>query len=566
MRVFLSSLLAFLAVLSLGCGNIRGISAPSYTIAVAPGQVRLVPGLSQTATVTLTPEPDFVGTVELSAADLGAGVGARFEPASLSLRGGTPVQATLVLTAAEETAPGRRAIGLQASGADQIQVASLTVDIPAAGFFTVITYRGADPANFAYLAYQDGDGPWTAVPGQSGFYRLPVTDPGGRVGVLLGDVCASETASTWISNGFFSSLGEVQTLQALVFCNPEPGPPPVTFDLSGGLAGAAGGSVLISANSGLWSFPAGAADYAMKLNKGTGDLVAAAYPSTQDYVPSRVILERGRDAQSSSSRNFDFSTQGVAPLGRLGVQRPNLDPDETFHGTVQFLTSRGQVAILGYGQDLGAFAQLPSTVAQPNDVWMYRFQATAPNQYRALQASGNESPGPLAPKLPTNIAPFEMNLAGSPLARLSLAWDSVTPAPKTHEAVLIQQLPGKQAYCYLYFGQGWHRGAARMTWTLPDLSFLRGFDPGFFPQAGAPTQVSIYQSGSQTGSAGNPLLGLAGPKPFAPVDPPGRARPNATPLQLPRFRLRMLGLSAAKPAAIPWSEYWSVSRTQTLLP
>ena len=565
MRQLLSSLLATLALLSLACVRVRGISAPSFAVAVAPGQIRLVPGLSQTATVTLTPEPDFDGTVELSALDLGAGVGARFEPASLTLRAGTAVQATLVLTAAEDAAPGRRAIVLQASGNEQIQVAALAVDIPAAGFFTVITYRGVEPANFAYLAYQDGDGPWTAVPGQSGFYRLPVTDPGGRFGVLLGDVCASEIASTWVTNGFFSSLGEVQTLQALVFCNPEPGPPPVTFDLSGSLSGAAGGNVLISANSGLWSFPAGAADYALKLNKGNGDLVAAAYQSSQDYVPSRVIIERGRDTQSSSSRNFDF-TQGIAPLGRLGIQRPALDAGEAFHGTVQFLTARGQVAILGYGPDLGAFAQLPPASAQSGDVWMYSFQATAPNQYRALQASGNESPGSLAPRLPTNIAPFDLASTGSPQPRLSLAWDSVTPAPKVHEAVIIQQLPGKQAYCYLYFGQGWHRGATRMTWTQPDLSFIRGFDPGFFPQAGAPTRVSLYQSGSQTGTAAGSFMGSAGPKPFATVDPPGRARPKTTPPPLPGFRLRLLGPAAAKSAATPWSEYWSVSRTQTLLP
>lgn len=557
MRIFLSALLV---LLSLACGH--RTAGPSFTLTVEPGQVRLLPGLSQTVTVAVSPQPGFSGTVTFSAVDLGPGIDARFTPDTLALADGVAAQTTLRLTAREDTAPGKRSIALQAFGPDAFQAVDLILDIPAATFFTVLTYRGSEPGNFAYLAYQDGDGPWASVPGVGGTYRLPITDPGGRFGVLLGDVCQGEGASTWITDGFFSTLGEVQLLQALVFCNPQPGPPPVTFDLSGTLAGTSGRSILIGANSGLWSFPAGTSDYALKLIKGSSDLVAAAYSSTQDYIPSRIIVERGREAQSPMIRDFDFSTQGADTPAPIAIQRPALNPGEVFQGTVQYQTGRGQVAILGYGQDIAAYAPVPAALTQPGDTWLYSFQASAQNQYRSLQGSGPEPPGALAPRLPSSLPPFEVTSTGGAAPRLSFSWSAVSPAPNVHEAVITQQIGTKQAYCYLYFGKSWHAGAARLTWTQPDLSAVPGFDPGYFPQPGAAARVALYQSGSQTSQTAGPTL----QEPLAFAAPPGRSM-----LRLERpgnigMRLKFQGPAANTISASPWTEYWVAHRTQTLVP
>lgn len=556
MKNLLVLFLALLSSLGLGCGSHR--SGPAFNLTAEATPVRVLPGLSRTVQLTLQPDPGFAGRVELSAAGLGTGLEASFSPAALTLGDGTAATCTLRLSAAETAVAGSREITVQAAGGGRIAALALTVDIPAASFFTVMTYRGVDLANWAYLAYQDGDGPWTAVPGQGGVFRLPITDPGGRFGVLLGDICQGEGAASWISNGYFNALSDVQLLQALVFCNPSPGPPAETFDLNGRLDGAASSTILVSGSGGLYSFPPGSSDYAMKLQRGTGDLVAAAYPSTAHYRPTRILLERGLEVQGSVVRNLDFNLQAYLPPAPLPIQRPPLDAEETFQGSVQFQTARGQVAILGYGQELSAYAPFPAAGALPGDSYSYTFQATAPGRYRGLQAGGVQAPGALAPQLPTAIPPFAASYLDG---RIRLAWSAVSPAPSVHEVVLVQNLPARQSYAYCYFGPGWHRGATQLSWALPDLSQVPGFDPGFFPRPGASAQVSIYQSGSQGAGGLAPLA--APPSPAAPSYRPG--------LGLERPRVPGLQLKATGPATRPVAagvrtEYWASVRSQALLP
>ncbi len=564
MRQVLASLLLLLAALA--CAGGARTAPPAFAIRAEPAAVRLLPGLSRAVSLTLQAEPGFSGVVVLSAPGLEPGLQARFTPASLSLAEGGTGQATLELTAEESLLPGTRPLPVEgAAGPERVRTAELALEVPRVAFFSVVTYRGQDPGNFAYLAYQDGDGPWAAVPGNQGLYRLPVSDPAGRFGVLLGDVCQGEGASSWISNGFFSSLAEVQLLQALVFCNPQPGPPPVTFDLSGLLAGTAGRSVLVSANSGLWSFPAGTGDFALKLLKGGSDLIAATYPSTRDYIPARIIVERGRDVQAAATRDFDFAAQGADTGAPLPIQRPPLDPDERFQGTVQLQTSRGQVAFLGFGEDLAAYAPFPPALAQAGDTWQYGFQADGANRSRGLQASGSEPPGPLAPRLPGSIPPFDLTSSGGTFPRLSLGWNAVSPVPTVHQAVITQQLGSKQAYCYLYFSSGWHRGAARLAWAQPDLGAVPGFDPGFFPLPGAEASVTLYQSGSQPGAA----AGLAPGHPFGLAAPPGPALLIQAGTPPARMSLRpQAAPGRPAPAALntSWTEYWYARRTQFIVP
>lgn len=565
MKRLLIPLLALLAALGLGCGTRR--SGPGFALSAGSAQVRVLPGLDQTLVLTLQPDPGFSGRVELSASGLGADLEATFSPAAVTLSDGAPASSTLRLVASESAAAGPREVTLQAAGGGRAAALALAVEIPAASFFTVMTYRGVDLGNWAYLTYQDGDGPWTAVPGRGGVYRLPITDPGGRFGVLLGDICQGETSATWISNGYFNALKDVQLLQALVFCNPSPGPPAETFDLRGQLDGAGGTTVLVSGNGGLYSFPPGSTDYTMKLLRGPGDLVAAAYPSTQDYRPSRILLERGLDIQGATVRNLDFDLQAHLPPAPLPIQRPVLDAEETFQGSVQFQTARGQVAILGYGQELSSYTPFPSAAVQPGDSHSYAFQAVAPGRYRGLQAGGIDAPGALAPQLPTAIPPFT---AGYLDGRVRLAWSAVSPSPSVHEVVLVQNLPGRQAYAYCYFGPGWHRGAAQLAWALPDLSQVPGFDPGFFPRPGASAQISIYQSGNQ---GAGPLAPMASPP--LPLTTPPAAPPSAPWLRpslglerprVPGLQLRTTGPAGYSAAAGVRTEYWASVRSQALLP
>jgi hypothetical protein len=124
---------------------------------------------------------------------------------------------------------------------------------------------------------------------------------------------------------------------------------------------------------------------------------------------------------------------------------------------------------------------------------------------------------------------------------------------------------GKQAYTYLYFGQSWHRGAAHMAWTQPDLMDVEGYDPGFLPQPGTPVRIQIHESGSRTGQL--PVAALGQPAPILLARPPGMAGPDLGRAEAgARMQLRPAGAVAAPAAPAPWLEYWSVGRTQAFVP
>lgn len=540
------------------CGG--GHDAPRpvpFTLALSPDALRLLPSAKAQATVVVTAGTGFSGRVDLEVQSLGGDLGADLQPVFLDVPAGGSAQALLTLRAADTAPAAQRLVSVRASRGADAATADLRVDIPAAKIFPVTTFLNQDQTNLTFLAYQDGNGPWVSVEGQGGVYKLPVSDPGGRFGLVYGSTCRINDFTSWDVNGFFETLSDTQALYVAFLCNPQPGPPAETFDLGGQLRNAAGQGGLISANSGLWAFDPGAPRYDLKLYGGTGDLVAATYPDTATYIPSRFILERARTASGPSTRDLDFALEGLEPGPRFPISPPALEPGESLLGSVQLQSSRGQTVILGNGRDLAQYAAFPAAALAAGDTYVYGFQASTPDTSRTVVGSRPEAPGALAPRLPTPFAPFQVPATGGPRKRLGLAWSPIAPAPDLHQATLTQRAGLEEAYWYVSFSRRWLGESSSYAWMAPDLSGIPGFDERFLFRSGVGLQVYMGQSGVQ------PVAGLPEPRWILPGRPGGLPRPaDPGPARGTAFRVRRV---AAPAAAVP-PEYVYATRLLNVVP
>ncbi|MBI4912386.1 MAG: hypothetical protein HY823_06590 [Acidobacteria bacterium] len=557
---------ALLAGEGCGTGSHRP-PPPAFSLALEPGTARLLPGLSLLVMLDLAADPGFSGEVELSLPEPAADLAGSFSPARLQLSPGTAGHATLLLKASPEAAPGPRLLTLRASCGLLVREAVLKLDLPQVPFFTVRTYNGFQQENFPLLLYQDGGGPWIPVEGDQGLYKLPVSDPGGRFGVLFGMACPQGPDTGVLVNGFFETLAETQSLQAYFFCTlPPPGPPPETFDLSGSLAGAETQTVLLSGNSGLWRLEPGAANYKIPLVKGLGDLVAGAYPSPENFIPSRLVVERRRNTQGNSRRDFDFSSQGLPTPVRESIPRPLLDPLELFHGTVQVQTGGGQTAFLGYGPDLESYAVFPEALAEEGDTHAYAFQATGPGWGRGVTGYRSSPPGRLLPGLPPVIPEFQVETFGESHRRFGVRWQSVLAGLSVSELTLFQRVGQGYVYWYTHFSKGWTGSQDFPAFSQPDLTPMARLS-GYQFRPGLPVDLTLSQYG------GADLQGAAFPVPFPRSGDPLPRMPRSlfTPPDLPTgsvFRIRR-----AAPPPPPWAaaagggrEYTQSWRTRNLIP
>jgi glucose/arabinose dehydrogenase len=84
--------------------------ASDFAITVSPSSQIILPGGSNTFTVTVTPSNGFTGAVNLSATGLPAGVSASFNPATVNITDANPRTSTLTLTTSTTTPLGNFAV------------------------------------------------------------------------------------------------------------------------------------------------------------------------------------------------------------------------------------------------------------------------------------------------------------------------------------------------------------------------------------------------------------------------------------------------------------------------
>lgn len=473
------------------------LRAPGVELVLDPASLPVAPDTAGVFTVTVRPLDGFTGAVELAVAPQGTELAVSVSPANLSLGSG-PATAKITVRVPVSATAGDRAFTLHARGNFEAQESAFKVGVLAARLLPVSTYVNYDQANLPFMAFKDGDASWRLLEGQQGTYLAAVTDPAGRYGLAYGYNCAIGSFQAFQMNYIFQTLPESNSLGVYFICDPPPGPDPVLYSLQGRLLGQGASSGYLVTSAAALLFEGGADSYLTQVLKGKGDLAGWLYSDPATHAPTRLFLDRGRDAQGNAARDVDFAVDGFAPGPAQAITYGPVAADETIQGSVRYFTSGGQYFGLGDGTALPSYAAFPAAYGLPGDSYAYGFGAFGTGHWEAVYGGSQALPGPLAINFPTPVQPFQVDWLPGPYLRPGLSWASVNPLPRLEQFALIQNGNQEQVYWYLLFSEGW-LGAGAHAVQVPDFTGFAGWDDRWGFRAGRPVNVDHGQFGSING-------------------------------------------------------------------
>jgi hypothetical protein len=325
-----------------------------------------------------------------------------------------------------------------------------------------------------------------------------VTDPAGRYGFAYGYNCTIGTFHAYQMNYIFQTLAESTSLGVYFICDPPPGPDPVLFSLQGRILGQGGASGYLVTSAASLLFEGGANSYLTQVLKGKGDLAGWTFSDPGTHAPTRLFLDRGRDAQGDTARDVDFATDGFDPGPPQPIAYGPVGSDETIQGIVRYFTSGGQYFGLGDGPALPSYTAFPAAHGESGDSYAYGFGAFGPSHYEAVYGGSQGLPGPLSISFPTPVPPIQLDWLPGSYRRPGLSWSSVNPLPRLQQFSFSQNIDREQVYWYVLFSEGW-LGTGVHNVQIPDFTGFTGWDDRWGFRAGKPVNVDHGQFGSIVG-------------------------------------------------------------------
>lgn len=400
---------------------------------------------------------------------------------------------------------------------NQRATAEVVLVSPTAKTVLVRTFRGSQPAPPAFLAFQDGDGPWQSVPLSGAEYSLPVTDPSGRYGVaIVSDNGGSVTVSI-----FHATVNELPVINHASAGPPVSEQPTVT--VSGTLLGINEGdqaSVFVNGASTyiFVSFPN--PPYDLSVPPGIYDIIAlraSVSPESPRNV-NKVFIRRNVAIQQNTTVDIDFNDPSTtfAPETRSIVIN-GVMTDEYVVGNVSFLSDLGTTATLAeFGSAEGTivqtqFAGIPVDRQIGKDIHQLFVFATQISTgstelrrslIRFFRASANQTVN-----LPEQFSSPQVTLAtATPYLRLTARWSAYPGSAQAYHLGYAQQVSfGKRRRLSrpplslrplraslsdgrrrqtttagtlvwnVWLTNEWFGNTTEFTYTLPDFSTLSGW-------------------------------------------------------------------------------------------
>jgi hypothetical protein len=350
----------------------------------------------------------------------------------------------------------------------------------ASAFSVALTNTAATATGgLAWVAFQDGDGPWQSVEGAGGVYSFEA--PSGRYGLAfvcdLGDFVPGEIVH--------ASVAELPALTTS--CNPAAAQG--AQHLRGAVRGlAAGGQLSISAggSSVEVSAPIGAPPpdgYDLELPIDVYDVVGVAFESAR---PSKALIAHDVSIKGEATLDLDFTRaaslveQPVTVTGAAGEVST----------VVRLTTARGTIA--EWLLTPATYAGLRESDLGPDDIQEVTVSASAPSGTTFLERGvvlGVRAPRPLSVTLPPAFWSAKLGMVpGAPYLRPRASFE---PYP---DAVLYQVMasaatPTGGRGWLVILGAGWL--GARKSYDFPDFSGVRGFQARWMLQAQDQAQLEL---------------------------------------------------------------------------
>lgn len=490
--------------LALGCAGERAstpLQAPDVELSLDPAALPIAPDTTGTFTLTVRAIEGFSGPVDLSVESQSPDVSVSISLRSLTV-GADPAQAKISVRVPVLAAAGDRLFMLHARGGFGQRDLPFRATVLAARLLPVSTFVNFIQTNLAFMAFKDGDAAWRPLEGNSGAYNAAVTDPAGRYGLAYGYDCAIGSFQSFQMNYIFQTMSESNALGVYFICDPPPGPDPVLYSLQGRIQGQGAASGYLVTSAAALFFEGGANSYLTQVLKGKGDLAGWVFSDPATHLPTRLFLDRGRDAQGDAVRDVDFAADGFNPGPLEPIAYGPAGSDEALQGIVRYYTAGGQYFGLGDGLALPAYVGFPASKSAPGDSYSFAFGAIAPSHLEAVYGGGASLPGPLSISFPTPVQPFQVVWPTGPYRRPGISWSSVDPLPRLHQFSLTQNVGQEQVYWYFLFSEGW-LGAGAHTMQAPDFTGFAGWDDRWGFRPGIPVDVDHGQFGSIGGGVGS---------------------------------------------------------------
>ena len=265
----------------------------NYSLSLTPAALTIAQGANAPTTVTIT-RTNFTGAVTLSLGGAPVGVTGSFNPTAP-----TGTSSTLTVTVGAAVTPGVYHLTVDGTGTPGNRSTPLTLTVSSGGGGNVTVDFSSCPVadRAAWVAYQNGTGPWTRVTGLNDVYTFTIGSGGGGLTyVLLGAGNMSSVQVHYMTQAEF-------TAGTLAFCGPTP---PLGKTVTGTAAGIDATQVAqISLGGGTAQASFGALNFTITdVTDGTHDLVGARRPFDFSAGADRAIIRRDQNI----SNNGDVGT------------------------------------------------------------------------------------------------------------------------------------------------------------------------------------------------------------------------------------------------------------------
>lgn len=331
--------------------TVTAVSNGAFTLSLDPTSLSLVQGTNGTATVAVARTGGFAGAVALTATGLPTGMTAAFAPASA-----TGASSTLTITVGASVTAGSYSVVVHGTGSGVgEQTTTLTVAVSQSSPGGNMTWTFCQASGVpVWFAFQDGNGPWTAVAGVSNVFSFSMGSGTGGVAYVIPDgsdyavtvqygtmqelsqfgsgLCASATGTKTIM-GNVLNLGPTEQANisfgdasAVVF--PGGG---TSFTLQNVLDGARdlmAGRVAIGVGGGGVTYTMNAGVIMRGINPANGSTITVDFAGSQAFTPVMSNLAINNLGTDVAQVSVGYSTAGGSsgslyfePAGTAGTAR-----------------------------------------------------------------------------------------------------------------------------------------------------------------------------------------------------------------------------------------------------
>ena len=346
-----------------------------------------------------------------------------------------------------------------------------------------VTLTNLAKTNLAWVAFQDGDGPWQTVDGAKGVYSHPIAGPRHGVAFLcdLGNFTAGEIIQATVAE-----LPQVTT-----YCD---GLTPASNHLNVTIRGLDPAvEVAVSAGTAFvgYGLPTTARSFDLSVAPGTYDVVGLALLSGAQRQPVKVAFARAVDVSGNAAATLDFGVEHwlvEQPLSVMGAA----EPPEVF---VKLTTALDTTT--SFQAPAGKFYSL-----QPRDLGAGDIQELTVSTVSVSGGAVSErgvvlglvEPQPVTVTLPPALSsPKVAAIGGAPYLRPRLTLGPY-PGATLHQLMAVAGAPPLQKQWLVILSASWLRDG--QGYDFPDFSGVRGFATKWAlqPQDDAQFEVDAAQS------------------------------------------------------------------------